>query len=434
MHGIRARIRTRRLKANIRYRAQILVLSFACSMSAFSQTQPPGVPTVLDLKTAMELMIAHSPVLQRERQGIAAARGNLIDARQFPNPALDISSESYPLFESNPGSFFNQQELTFRVGQTLETAGKRGKRMAVATKDIDVVQSSVQDTLRQLKLELKTRYYGVALAQAQLQLAQELLTQYDDVLRVNEARYKQGETSGLEYSRLQTERFRFLSDLANAELQVRNSRAALLEIIGMVDLNADFTVAEPVKGSVPNPALADLFLRAEDGRPDLRAQRQRLERERLNIKLQRASRVPDITPSAGYKRDFGQNTIAFGLNFSLPVFNRNQGAIARAEAESRRQDFEVARVRLQVRREVQQAYNALQTQQRLVESLESTYVPGAKRVRDIAQQSFRLGATDLINFLDAERTYRETLRTYNQTLYERRIAVAGLEAAVGTDF
>jgi cobalt-zinc-cadmium efflux system outer membrane protein len=414
-----------------------MVLSFFAAVSGFAQTQPSNsaqVPKLLDLKTATELMIVHSPVLKREQQAIASARGTLIEAQQRPNPALDISSESYPLFESNPGSFLNQQELTLLAGQTLETAGKRGKRAAVASREIDAVQSSVQDTLRRLKLELKTRYYGVSLAQAQFELAQQLLSQYDDVLRLNEARYKEGEISGLEYSRLQTERFRFVSDLANAGLQVKNSRVALLELLGMADLNADFSVTEPIQGAVENPALKGLFQQAEEMRPDLRAQRQRVERERLNLRLQRANRVPDITPALGYKRDFGQNTIAFGLSFALPVFNRNQGAIARSEAEERSQNFELERIRLQVRREVQQAYDALQTQQALVRSLESTYVPKAQRVRDIAQQSFRAGATDLISFLDTERTFRETLQTYNQVLYDRRIALAKLEAAVGTDF
>lgn len=428
---------SRNIKSAIVIWLSVLLVTATAATSASGQTStatPSSVPRVLDLKTATELMLSGSPILSRERQAIGVARGNLIEAQQRPNPTLDLSSQSYPVFEDHPGSFFNDQELTFLAGQTIETAGKRGKRTLVANKELLTTESTFEDVVRLLKLELKTRYFAVGLAQAQSQLAQELVSQYDEVLRLNEARYKQGEISGLEFARLQTERFRFANDLAAAELQLKNARAALLELLGIDDLAAEFTIAEPLQAAPPTSALEEWQRAAEDTRPDLRAQRQRVERELANMQLQKANAIPDVTPSAGYKRDFGQNTLAVGVNVPLPLFNRNRGGIARSESENRRQNFELSRVRLQVRREVQQAYNAVQTQSQLVQALQSNYVPSAKKVRDIAQQSFRAGAVDLIGFLDAERIYRETLRTYNQALYDQRIAIAGLQAATGKEF
>jgi hypothetical protein len=79
-------------------------------------------------------------------------------ARLRINPEVEISSESYPLFESRPGAFFNNQEWINRVTQTFETAGKRGKRTAVAETELSATESDVQNTVRQLILELKRRY------------------------------------------------------------------------------------------------------------------------------------------------------------------------------------------------------------------------------------------------------------------------------------
>lgn len=411
--------------------ALVLLVISLLPIPAVGQTT--SIPKVLDLKTATDLMVINNPILQRETGTVGVSRGLLVDAKQIPNPSFDLSSESYPLFDPSPGPFLNRQELAVRGGQTIETAGKRGKRTTVAQRDLASSQAALDDVLRQLKLELKARYYGVALAQAQFELAKQLLEQFDELLRFHEARYKQGEISGLEFSRLRLERLRFSVDLGNAELQLKNSKAALLELLGSPALSADFVVADKLSSFQPAFSVDQLQQQAIANRPDLRAQTERVQREEADIRLQHALAVPDITPSFGYKRDFGQNTLAFGLSLPIPLFNRNQGGIIRATAESQRQQAEFRRVKLQVSREVEQAFNQLTTQSGFAKQMEADYLPSARRVRDTAQQSFRLGAIDLVVFIDAERTYRETLRSYTQALFDLRLSFSTLEAAVGED-
>lgn len=396
--------------------------------------QQVDIPKELTYSGARDLMLAHSPALLRDRQTISIATANVGEARLRINPEIEISSESYPLFESHPGSFFNNQELIARATQTLETAGKRGKRTVVAEKELSATESDVQNTLRQLTFELKRRYYGVALAQAQLRLAQDLLTGFDDVIRVNEARYQQGEISGLENARVKAERLRFFNDLLEAQLQLSNSRVALLELLGATDLSAPFEVVDslPVSGAVPNRD--DLQRLALDNRPDYVAERQRLERDRSQLTLEKSLAVPNVSPSFGYKRDFGANTMYADVSVPLPLFNRNQPGIARATAGISRQNFELQRVRLSVLRDVLEAEQTFNTQSQRATAIERDYVPTAQRARDSALQSYRVGELDLIGFLDTERVYRETLTTFNQAMYDRRIALALLEAAVGKEF
>ena len=397
------------------------------------QQAPPATPTRLSLEMATEILMARNPTLLRERQNIAAARGSLVAARQRPNPEFQLSSESYPLFESNPGSLINNSETVLEVSQAIETAGKRRKRTAVAMQDVRVSESSLQDTIRQLKLELKNRYFAVSLAKAQYQLAQDILSEYDRVLKVNEARYKQGEVSGFDFSRLQTERLRFFSDVIDSDLQLKNAKAALLELLGADPGATDFDVTDPLKSVPAAMPLEDLQQQALQARADLIAQRERVERGSRELTSQKAQAIPNITPSFGYKRDFNQNTVAFGVNIPLPLFSRNQGGIAQAGAQLEQQRYEQTRVELEVRRDVQQAFNSVAAQSQRVEALEKTYVPSAKQARDISEASYRLGALDLIGFLDVQRAYREALRSYNQALFDQRAARSLLEAAVGKD-
>lgn len=415
----------------------VLVMIATVPVSSWSQQTPAeldAVPTQLTLPLATEILLLRNPVILRERQNIVAARGSLVSARKLPNPEIDISSESYPLFENDRGPFLNRQEGVLRMAQTIETAGKRRKRTAVAEQDVAVSESSLEDTIRQVKLELQGRYYGVVLAKAQYELAREILAQFDEILKLNEARYKQGEVSGLEFTRLHAERLRFFNDRVEAELQLKNTKVALLELLGANDLAAVFEVAERLEYSPFEAPLEELQRQAEQTRADLIAQRGRRERERRELKFQEALAIPNVTPSFGYKRDFGLNTVAFGISMSLPLFNRNQGGIARAGSLLQQQEHETRRVTLLVRREIQQAYQALQAQRERVLALQQTYVPSARRARDIAQASYRLGALDLVAFLDAERSYREALRTNNQALFDYRMAIFSLQAAAGKEF
>lgn len=395
---------------------------------------PASIPTQLTLEMATEILLARNPTILRERQNIAMARAGVTQARLRPNPELEVLSEDYPLFDSNPGPFFQKNGLTVRTGQPIELAGKRRKRTLVAEQEVEITQSLLQDTIRQLKLELKTRYYRVVLAKAELKLAQEVLAQFDEIIRINQSRYKQGEISGLDLARVETERRRFFDDLVAAELAVQNAKTALLELLGASDLSAPFEVTETLAfrplGVTPEQFQKQALL----ARADLQARREQVERERRQVAVEKSLGVPNLTPLFGYKRNLVDHTLVFGVRWDLPLFNRNQGEVARATARVDQAGYEVRRVELAVRSEVLQAYQAVQAEERRVRALESVYVQSARKARDIAQASYRLGALDLIAFLDAERAYRETLRGYNQALFAHQASIYQLQAAVGREF
>jgi len=414
-----------------------LLATFALALLIFSSAYaqaPPQIPTQLTLELATEILLARNPTILRERQNVTMARAGVTQARLRPNPEFEVTSESYPLFESNPGPFFQNNELIVRAGQPIEIAGKRRKRTHVAEQEVEVTQSLLQDTIRQLKLELKSRYYRVVLAKADLELARQVLSQFDEIIRINQSRYKQGEISGLDLARVETERRRFFDDLVAAELALQNAKTALLELMGASDLSASFDVTETLVFR-PLAVTAEQFQeQALLARADLQARRQQVERERRQVAVEKSLGVPNVTPFFGYKRNLVDNTVTFGVRWNLPVFNRNQGEVGRAVARVDQAGYEVQRVELAVRSETLQAYQAVQAEERRVRALESTYVASARKARDIAQASYRLGALDLIGFLDAERAYRETLRGYNQALFAHQVSIYQLEAAVGREF
>lgn len=395
-------------------------------------TQPTAVPAALTLRDALDLLSQRSPAIFAEAQSLPAAKAQLQTAGRLNNPVFTANSESYPAFSGTPGAFLNNQELSGTIGQTILTAGKRRKRVDVAKQALLVAGSDLQNFKRQLAMELRQRYWTAALAAAQARLARVMLSQFDDTLRLNETRFQQGEISGLERTRLQTERLRFWNDSQQADLDLQNAKSAILELLAAPQ-GTRFDVVDPLPTHVLQLPVGELIQQAVASRPDLEAQRQALTQQQREVSYQKSLAVPDVTVAAGYKRNFGVDSPVLNVQVPLPIFNRNQGGIDAAEAQRERQRQLIEKQRLQVEREVKQASDTLSTQQRRAQEISGTYAPQAQKALDIAVESYRLGSLDLLQLLDAERVYRDTQRTANQANFDLRIAESSLEAAIGKE-
>jgi cobalt-zinc-cadmium efflux system outer membrane protein len=332
--------------------------------------------------------------------------------------------------------------LTLRFDQEIELAGRRGLRMHAAEASVDGARARFENARRLLALDVQRAYFQAVLAKADRDVAQASLSEIDRAITLNSARFEQGEISGGELRRLQVERLRFVDDVFAAELAFRNGRSALLALLNVADLGQIFDVTEPLappRGTVPvlmalggppqGPLPSTLAAEAMARRPDIVAAQREVFRAETETRLQRALRTPNVTIGAGYKRDFGTNAVVFGATVPLPLFNRNQGGLARAEAVQAQASNLNRAAENTVLLEVQQALNGLAINSERVTYIEREYLDTARESRDIVLASYRAGAADLIDFLDAQRAFRDTVRTYNRALYEQRISMFQLAAA-----
>lgn len=411
-----------------------------CAQQALPEAQPseappaqaqPAVPTLLTLELATEILLQNNPMILAARQDVVAARADVIGADLWPNPEFGFDVENLPVGVEREGPVFDGQELVFKVEQLIETAGKRGKRTAVAEHGVEVSQSELLETVRVVKFDLQRRHYDIVLAKATLELSTGILEQFDEIIRLSELRYQQGEVSGLEVGRLKTERLRFFADQTEAQLALSNSKIALLELLGVTEMGAEFDVAEELQFHPVDVPAELLEEQALANRPDLTAQLSRVQQALGQEEYEKSLGKPDLTPYFGYRRDFIVNALTFGVSLPLPFSDRNQGGVGRAMAETGRQRQELRQVELQVRREVREAHNLVTARAAMIRALRTEYVPSARRARDIAEASYSLGALDLIAFLDAERAYRATLLGYYQSLYDHQVATFLLQAVVG---
>jgi outer membrane protein, heavy metal efflux system len=338
----------------------LLLLPFDCLGQSSGE-----VPEQLDLRKAIEIAIGNNPQLKAAKNEIEIADAERVDAAKRLNPAFSIFFEDYRLFHSEMGAFFQTQEITIRLDQEIETAGKRRLRTQAAELRTQTQKAQYDNVRRVLVLEVRRAYFQGVLAQTNLEVAEATLQEIDRVIGLNRMRLEKGDISGVELKRVEVERLKFIDDVFASRLALLNAKSTLLTLLGLPPAIASFRfsgvlmvdskAAHSSDGIPPQLTLTELESQAVAKRPDLMAstfEQQRADTETLH---QRALRSPNLTLTGGYKRNLLDNTVAFGITFPLKLFNRNEGGIARAGAEEARSENLTAYIRQQILLDIQKA-------------------------------------------------------------------------------
>ncbi len=389
------------------------------------------IPERLTLKEARSLLDSN-PALQAKKQEIDAEKGDVLDVKRYPNPTFSFGSEGL-VFDSERGSFVDRLQPLLTLRQEFLTGGKRDKRTRVEMADTEIASIQVEDLLRLLNYDLKQVYYQVVLAERDLELARRILQRFKEIVQLNRTRFESGEISGGELRRTEAAEYPFLAAVVDAEVRLDSAKVDLLALVGSSDFTQQFQAADSFNPSFSPPSEGELREIALRQRPDLAAERARVTRADLAIELEQARSKPNPTAFAGYQRQIDSNGPIAGIELPLFVFNQNEGPIHRAQAERRRQENQLLFGQIMVLKEVSIALEQLAGGRRRIQALENEYLEKAEQARDITEASYRLGEASLIEFLDAERTYSETMLLYNQALYDFEISRARLERAIGED-
>jgi cobalt-zinc-cadmium efflux system outer membrane protein len=166
-------------------------------------------------------------------------------------------------------------------------------------------------------------------------------------------------------------------------------------------------------------------------RPDYRAAHLGVTAAQSQLSLTQANGKKDLTVALNYDHVALSDVSTF-FNIQLPIFDRNQGEIARARfAVTQAQETQTASSE-GVLSDVVNAYENLHTNDALVSLYAAGYLKEAEDSRDIAQYAYERGAASLLDYLDAERSYRSTELGYRQALASYMLALEQLRQAVGT--
>ena len=378
----------------------------------------------LTLDDALRLAERENPTLRAKRFELDVTRAGEITAGLRPNPSASYTAEKFGA---------SGQEYTITVGQTLELGGKRERRLDSARAATRVTRFELDDVRRQVFAQVKRTFTDVLVARTTLALAEQNLKALDDIERIQRFRAERGDISELELTRIQLQRFAFERDAADSRQAIAAATVALRALVGAASVAPDVEIVGDLGFRDLGVTRDEAIQRALAARPDLRAAEGAREKAKADVALARVNGRWDITPQLEYKRtDTNDNTFGFGLSLPLRVFDRNQGEIARTQAEVDRVTAQRDATVAQIVAEVDTALSIVTTLRQRLDSLRTVYLPKAEQVRNTVEFAYRRGGVSLLDFLDAQRAYRETslehlraLGNYWGALYQLEAAVAG---------
>jgi len=422
-------------KGSLHGLAAVLLAGFLLTPSAEAQTPAPQTqgPVRITLDEAIQLALQHNHNLLAARTTIQQSQAEEITANLRPNPILFTDWEYLPLSSSaqNTQYLHDSTEADLGLGYLIERGKKRQHRLQAA-KDITAqTRSLVADNERSLTFNAASLFVNVQLAESTLELAELDLKSFGQTVDLSELRYKKGAISEDDYLKIKLQLLQFETDVQQAQLARVQALSDLRQLLGYESVSPDYDVTGPFDYQPLKGNLEDLQLKALQNRPDLRAAQQGVTAAGSQYELQKAIGKVDVTVQANYSHVNGINAATFYGSVPVPIFNRNQGEIARTRiAITQAQEQEKA-TNGQALTDVRDAYEGLRTNDKVVVLYRSGYLDVAKKDRDISEYAYQRGAASLLDFLDAERSYRATQLAYRQALASYLLALEQLREAVG---
>lgn len=419
----------------IRFAALALVVFIAVAASArFAVAQTQG-PVKITLDDAIQLALQHNHTLLAARTTIQQSQAQEITANLRPDPVLLGDAQFLPVF--NPNQFDsdylnNAAQFDLGLSYLFERGRKRQHRLQAAKDATSVTTSQVADNERTLTFQVASLYIGVEVAESTLDLAQQDLTSFQNSVDISQARYRAGDISEDDYLKIHLQLLQFQTDASQAQLAKIQALSDLRQLLGYESVPADYDVAGPFDYTPVNAKLEDLQAKALASRPDLRAAQQGVTAANSQYELAKADAKRDVTAQVNYTHIADLNTASVFGQIQLPIFDRNQGEIARTRIVITQAQEQEKAASDQVMTDVEDAYEGLRTNDQVVQLYRSGYLDEAQQDRDISQYAYQRGAASLLDYLDAERSYRATQLAYRQSLASYLLALEQLREAVGT--
>jgi cobalt-zinc-cadmium efflux system outer membrane protein len=412
-----------------------LILMILPALSAGQQNPAPAAQARVTLDDAIRFSLLHNHALQALRSTIQQSLAEEITANLRPNPTLGLDAQFLPIFQPDQfsGDYIDQQaQFDAGVGYLFERGKKRQHRLQAARDQTSVVRSQVSDSERLLVFNVGQQFIDVLLAESSLEFAQQDLDSFQKTVDISNERLRVGDMSEGDFLKIKLQLLQFQSDVSAAKLAKLQSLAALRQLMGFESVPDDYDVEGALDYQPVHADLGGLKSLAALNRPDLRAAQQGVVAAESQLALQKANGKVDITGTFNYTHTAGVNTGAFFYSMPLPVFNRNQGEIARAQYAITQAQELASETAQQVSTDVVTAFANLQTNDEIIQLYRGGYVDQAKQSRDISEYAYRKGAASLLDYLDAERTYRANQLAYRQALASYMLALEQMRQAVGT--
>lgn len=383
---------------------------------------------------------AANPTLKANQANIDESKAEEITAFLRPNPQFSITADGTQIAPRD-GVWKPTAGTTVAPGVSYlhERDHKRELRLDSQKETTAITQSTYTDQERGLLFNLRSAFVQVLESKAVLENARQNLNYWNNELEINRIRLNAGDLAQVDFNRLVLQRVQFESDYETALVNLRTSKIQLLTLLNDRTAIEQFDVTGTFDFKEELMPLEDFRNVALAMRPDLKAAMQSVELAKINHQLAIANGSTDPTFSAWYTENnsnnnpYAFNTLGVSVSIPLRVFDRNQGEKLRTQIDIGRNQQLQAATEAGVFNDVDSAYWTLVQNVNLLKPYKATYLALASDVRDTITFSFQNGGASLLDFLDAEKAYRDTQLAYLNLIGSYLTAAAQMNMAVGQE-
>lgn len=418
-------------------RALLVVPALICIV----MSQPVRAETPhLDLRQILEYSLHHNGELASFRAEEGIREANRMKAGLIPNPTFDLEGATGALTGSTA-----ENSLAIGLSQEILLAGKRGKRLAVANRELETYRWQLVDRERTLVEEVKTAFYDVMLAEERLKLTDRSIELNRQLLEVTKDRLAAGDIPELEMNLAKVELTRSEGTRIEVERTLLQLRARLFSLMGLPSGETPAIAGTLDSSPSPDKGLADLKQLALAKRPDLKALEAEKTRGDADIFLAQSEAIPNLTAGLVFSRDTtsmdiggveGKDTaytIGVKLSMPIPVFDRNQAGIQEARTKRSSSENRLSAAIRNVERDVETSYASFQNAGTVLSLYTSNIIPQLEENLRLTQEAYRLGEVGILSVIQEQKKFFEVSDGYLTALHARQLALIKLESAVAAD-
>lgn len=418
---------------------QTLFVAAICAVSIPSIALAENIPLVpiptnqemkaftsgLTLDAAIQRALNNSPRLKSSDTAKLSSRGAHTQAGLLPNPELSIDAED--VGGDGPYKNFDSAQVTYGVSQLIELGGKRDARVAYAKGGIDLADHDYQATRLDLIKDVTHAFTEAVAAGEQVKQAQEQKELAEDVLQTVTRRVNAAREPLIQKSKANVAFATSRIGLEKAERAYSSAKKVLANLmnedvaINTLNTSAFYNIAVPA-------TVADIR-QALSRNPDVARWKPTIAREEAALDLEKANAIPDPRLTAGFRqyRETDNNAFVVGLSIPIPVFNQNEGNIAKAGAEVNKAFHDQRVNEITLSSDLTKSLEMQQTAYAQATTLKASILPEAENAFSLSKNGYQAGKFAYLEVLDAERTLADVRLQYIEAIKEYHIQRANVE-------
>lgn len=371
------------------------------SQGSLAQPRPSEQPA-MSLDDLVQIALQCNPTLVQATMAVRSAQGGYVQAGLYPNPVAGYKADEI----GNDGAEGMQGVF---VNQEIVTADKLRWGRAVACHEVQEARLALEAQQQRVQNDVRAGYYETLLAQKRIEVNRQLVAIQQQSLTATQQLKAAAEVSEVNVLQAGIEAEKAQLDLSSAEDRHQAAWRRLAAVLGQPEMTPAALAGDPT-GTLPTLTWEDSLARLLAQSPELGTARATLDRARCEAALQCAKRVPDVEVGSGVKYDTASRytIVDVQVGMAIPVFNRNQGNILRAQAEVASAQSELRRAELELQSRLATVYQQYANARRRAEKYAQSILPHAQRSLELTQAGYRSGEIDFLTLLTTQRTFCDT--------------------------